>query len=172
MIVEYTKVLEKVAKNEIFSTVFWMIVLLVIILVIWISNYFYYKKQKKKTLNFSSPKQVYARRKGFWASVALSVICFAMAALLCFGTVSRVSDIQKDIEDEAFITYSGKYYVTDNVGIFDKLYSSKWVDVSFENDDYALMRVDNFFELLSIEQGAFDGKVVYGKNSLIVVELE
>ena len=125
MIVEYTKVLEKVAKNEIFSTVFWMIVLLVIILVIWISNYFYYKKQMNKhPKNYSSQKQVKARPKGFLASVALSVICFAMAALLCFGTVSRVSDIQKDIEDEAFITYSGKYYVTDNVGIFDKLYSN------------------------------------------------
>lgn len=170
---KYKEVLVAVANKEITSTVFWVIVLFILVFIIWASCYFYFKEQKNKNpKKYSLPKQIKARRKSIWAAVALSAICFVAGTFLCFNTISVVSDIKKDIKDNSLLTYRGKYYVTDDSHLFQTISYSKWLSVDFVNGDYAWVYMDSFFEWISTEEGRFDGTVVYGKNSLIVVDID
>lgn len=171
--VKYKEVLEEVAKKEMFSAIFWIIVFFIIIGSIWAMNYFYFKKIKKKyPKKYNSEKQVKVRRQCVWGSIALSTICLGLGALLYFIAANTVSDINKDIAENSYITYTGGYYISGHSYYTKYTLYDGWLSVDFDNNDYAYIYIDGFFERISTEEGSFEGKVVYGKNSLIVVDVE
>lgn len=169
----YKEILEKIAKKELSATVIWVTVLFVIIGAIWLSNYLYFKSMKNNyPRKYNSEKGRKVRCQSAWASIALTVICIGLGALLYFDTASTVLDINKDIEENTYITYDGGYYISDVS--YHSWYTpyDNWLLVDFDNDDCAFIHVNSFFEWISTEVGQFEGKVVYGKNSLIVVDIE
>lgn len=164
----YRDVLEKVARKEIAATIIWVMVTCAVIFLIWTCTYRYYKKQKKRPKSDSSEKQNKERRQSFWAAIALTVILITFVIWLCFSTADTVSDIRKDVAEDAYVTFVGSYTVRSDHFSKHMLYD-RWVSVDFSNGEYAFVYINNFVEWLSLEEGTFEGKVVYGKNSLIVV---
>lgn len=167
----YREVLEKIAEAELTSAVFWIVVLSIIIAVIWVCNYFFFKKTKFRK-KYSCEKQRKALRQSVWASIALSVICFGMGAISFFSAVNTISDINKDLEENTYITYAGGYYVGGDSHFSRYTLFDRWLSVDFDNGNNAFIYMDSFLEWISTEEGRFEGKVVYGKNSLIVVGIE
>ncbi len=168
---KYKEVLEKVAKKEFNTSIIMLAILFLIIVIVWAFNYIYLKRLKNKShKKYNSKKQVKIRRQSLGASIILTVMCVCLGVLVFVDTADIISNINKDIEENAYITYTGEYYV---YGSYTRhsLYD-RWLNVTFENDDYALMYMNDFFERISSDEGSFNGKVVYGRNSLIVVETE
>ena len=168
---QYVQALEKVAEKEMTHTVFYLVILLLITGLIWLCNYQYFKNMKTKHPQmFCSKAQKKIRRRSIWASVALTIICIGSGILLYASAQGTVSDIRKDIEERAFVTYNGEYYVYNgyNRRVFDK-----WMNVDlYDGGVSALAYMDSFSEWISTYQGEYEGQVVYGKNSLIVVSME
>lgn len=168
---KYKEILENIAEKEWSFVIFWVIVLFIIIGAVWIINYFHFKKAKNKfPQKYNSKKQIKVRRQGVWASICLSVICIGMGALLFFDAAKTASDIKKDIDDNSYITYTGGYYIHD--AYYTKYAMDRWLSVDFDNGDHASVYINSFFERISVEEEKNEGKVVYGKNSLIVVDIE
>ena len=169
----YNEVLEKVAEKELYFSIFWVVVLFLIIVIVWVCNYLYFKKMKNRhPKKYNSNKQIKIRRQSIYASIILSVICVGLGAFLSFDATDTISDVKRDIEEGAYVAYVGGYYVdSDSYSLGHSLYD-RWLSVDFDNDDYAFIYMNSFFEWISTEEGQFEGKVVYGKNSLIVVDIE
>ena len=169
---KYKDVLEKAARKELSTLIFVALILLLIIVAIWGSNYLYFNKMKKKhPTQFASKKQIKIRRQSIWASIALTVICVGVMMFFGFDVRNTISDINKDIEENAYVTYVGDYYINSVIsGRRNQLYD-RWLTVDLDNYDYAYIYVNSFFNALSMEEGEFKGKVVYGKNSLIIVDM-
>ena len=167
----YNEVLEKVAEKELYFSIFWVVVLFLIIVIVWVCNYLYFKKMKNRhPKKYNSNKQIKIRRQSFYASIILTVLCVCLGIFFIFGAAYTISDIDKDIEENTYITYIGGYYV-DSEYMRHALYD-RYLTVTFENNDYAILYMNSFFEWISTDKGSFDGTVVYGKNSLIVVDIE
>ena len=170
---KYNEVLEKVAEKELHFSFFLVVVLFLIIGIIWISNHLYFKKMKNRTpKKYNSNKQIKIRRQSIYASIILSVICIVLGAFLSFDAIDTISDINRDIKDNAYVTYVGGYYVDGDLYRSRHTMYDKWLTVDFDNGDYAFIYMNSFFERISTEEGRFEGKIVYGKNSLIVVDIE
>ena len=169
---EYKLALRKVAESEVMSAIVAAAVLLAIIAAVWTANYIYTRKMKRRSpKKYNSEKQIKARRKSLGATVTLTVICVGLGAVLCFGASNTVSEINRDIAESAYVTYTGGYYVSDDsYHSRCKLYG-RWLSVDFDNDDCAFIYMNSLFERISTEEGQFEGTVVYGKNSLIVVDM-
>ena len=170
---KYNEVLEKVAEKELYFSIFWVVVLFLIIVIIWVCNYLYFKKMKNRhPKKYNSNKQIKIRRQSIYASIILSVICVGLGAFLSFDATDTISDVKRDIEENAYVTYVGGYYIDSDLYPSRHSLYDKWLSVDFDNDDYAFIYMNSFFEWISTEEGQFEGKVVYGKNSLIVVDIE
>ena len=170
---KYNEVLEKVAKKELYSSIFWVGVLLLIIGIIWVSNYLYFKKMKNRNpKKYHSNKQITIHRQSIYASIILSVICAGLGVFLSFGAANIISDINRDIKENAYVTYDGCYCIDGNIYSSRRNLYTRWLSVDFDNDAYAFIYLNSFFEWISTEEGQFEGTVVYGKNSLIVVDIE
>ena len=166
----YVQELEKVAKSEWASLIFWAVVLLAITVIVWIANYFYFKKQFQKHKTPARIKRTQDDyKKSKWACLALSVIIIAIGGLFSLGTISTVRDINKDIQNESFKTYNGGYFVES--GLRTKAYP-RVLRVYLDNGEVVYIHNRNFIEYLKVDSGDFDGKIVYGENSLIVVEMD
>lgn len=161
----YQETLQKVAQKEIATAIFWVVVILLVVAIVWVSNYRFFKKKG------NSQKQVKMRRQSIWASVALTVICVGFATLLLLNAANTVFDIHQDMEENAYITYVDGYRVTSSGYHSRTTLYDQWITVDFDNGDYGFLYMDSFFEWLTTEEGLFEGTVVYGKNSLIVVEI-
>lgn len=170
---KYNEALEKVAEKELYFSIFWVVVLFLIIGFIWVSNYLYFKKMKNRhPKRYNSNKQIKIRRQSIYASILLSVICVGLGVFLSFVATDTISDINRDIEENAYVTYVGCYYINSDLYHSRHDLYDKWLSVDFDNDDYAFIYMNSFLEWISTEEGQFEGKVVYGKNSLIVVDIE
>ncbi|MBQ7817636.1 MAG: hypothetical protein IJ388_02410 [Oscillospiraceae bacterium] len=168
---DYDEVLEKVSQKEISTAIIIAIVLAVIIGTVWCCHYFYFKGLRKKhPKKYSTELQIKIRRRSLWASIALTLICVSIGALSIYGVADTISDINKDIEENAYVAYTGNYYVHSDY-IRRTLYD-RWLSVTFDNGDYALLYMNSFAEWLSTEEGWFSGTVVYGRNSQIVVSID
>ena len=162
---KYIAVLERVAQKELLITIFAVTALLVVIVLVWVSNYFYFKKTKKKfPEKHNLPKQIKIRRQSILASAVLSALCVGFIAFFIFDYTGTVSDIKKDVKDSAYVTYVGDYDV-----FVVRSAVNRFVPVYFDGG-YAYMYMQNLSDKLSVETGGFNGKIVYGKNSLIIVE--
>ena len=89
----------------------------------------------------------------------------------CVDVRNTISDINKDIEENAYVTYVGDYYINSVISVRRNQLYDRWLTVDLDNYDYAYIYVNSFFNALSMEEGEFKGKVVYGKNSLIIVDM-
>lgn len=168
---KYADVLEKVAGKEWSSVILLIVVLCVFVAAAWISNHLRFRRMKKKhPAMYESKKQVKMRRQAFWALLAVSFIGVGVGAFACWDTARTVADIQKDIAEKDYITYTGAYYVSDSDYSRRQLYD-RWVSVDLENDEYAFIYMNSWFEWIATGEGDFEGTVVYGKNSRIVVDM-
>ena len=170
---KYKDVLEKAARKELSTLIFVALILFLIIGVIWVSNYLHFKKMKKKLhTQFAFPKQIKVRRQSIWASIALTVICVGLMIFFGLDVRNTISDINKDIDENAYVTYVGNYCINSSLsGRRNSQLYERWLTVDFDNYDDAYIYVNSFFDSLSIEEGEFKGEVVYGKNSLIIVDM-
>lgn len=102
----------------------------------------------------------------------MTIICIGLGVFFSFDAAETISDINRDIAENAYVTYVGGYYIdSDSYSSRYTLYD-KWLSVDFDNEDYAFIYMNSFFKRISTDEGRFEGKVVYGKNSLIVVDIE
>ncbi len=161
---KYKEILEEIARKETRLTFFGVLALVVVVALTWISFYLWCRKKK-----FNSQKQIKTRRQSTFALITLTVIAVLLAGLTSWGTVKTVSEINKDIEDDAYIEYIGDYHIYD--ADFNNMAFDRYLDVSLENGESALIYMNNIFERISMDEGHFEGKVVYGKNSAIVVDI-
>lgn len=171
---QYKTVLLESIRNEMIDTVVYCVGLLVIIAAVLLSTYFYYKRMKTKHPSmYHSKKQVKIRRQSIWAAVALTAICVGLCAFFCLSAVWETADAKKDIAEGSYLTYTGSYYVR-NLDLPGKglLFNRCWYEVQFENGECAYQYINSFSEWLAILEGSYEGTVVYGKNSRIVVDME
>lgn len=169
----YKGILEKTAGNELGYAILWITVLCVIIGVVWLGGCLYSKQMKKKDpKKYNSKKQEKIRRQSILASAALTVICIAFGAILYSDAANTVSEINKDIEENTYITYTGGYYVSDSTHFMKHSIFNRRLSVNFDDGGSAFLYMNRISERVSSEEGNFQGKVVYGKNSLIVVDIE
>jgi len=169
---QYQEILEKVAAKEMTVPVILSIILLILLVIIWISSYRHFMKMKKKHINmYKSPKQVKGRKQCFWALIAISVIGVGLSVLLSLDSIDTVSAINKDINENSYITYKGEYYINEDGYTGRSMLYDRWVSVDFENGDCAFLYINDIFEAFGTDRGECSGKVVYGKNSLIVVDI-
>ena len=70
------------------------------------------------------------------------------------------------------MNYGGEFLIWDDKLHTDKKLYNRWINVDLDNDEVVYLYMDNFFERLITEEGQFTGTVTYGKNSLIVVNID
>lgn len=169
---KYKAVLEAVIQKEVATTINIAIALALIVGIVWFCHCFHVNKMKKKQPSkYRSEKQMKIRRKSLWASIGITSIAVCLAALTIFFEAETISNANLDMEENAYITYTGDYYVRSEYRPRKFLYD-RWMSVTFEDGDYVLLYIDNFSEWLTTEEGRFHGTVVYGENSRIVVSFE
>lgn len=169
---EYQEILEKVAVKEMTVPIILSIILLILLVIVWMSSYRHFMKMKKKHINmYKSSKKVKGRKQCFWALIAISVIGVGFSTLLLLDAVDTVSAINKDINENSYMTYKGEYYINEDGYTVRYMLYDRWVSVDFENGDWAYLYINDVFEAFGTDRGECSGKVVYGKNSLIVVDI-
>lgn len=161
---KYKEILEEIARKETRLTFFGVLALVVVVALAWISFYLWCRKKK-----FKSQKQIKMRRQSMFALIALTIIAVLLGSLTSWGTAKTVSEINKDIEDNAYIEYIGDYYIYD--GAFHNRAFARYINVALENGKTVTTYNNNIFEAILGDRGQSEGKVVYGKNSLIVVDI-
>ena len=125
--------------------------------------------KKEHPKQYNSEKQVKLRRQSWLAATALTVIFVAMIAFLGIRNAKQIVNIREDIEECAYITYVGDYYISPNGTPGRRSYG--WRTVSFGDAGYASLYVDYWEGWLS-DVGDFEGTVIYGEHSLIVVYID
>lgn len=168
---KYAEILSLIVQKELVELTIAIIIIFLIIAITWSSNIIYYhKKQKKNPRKFSSKKYVKERRKVFWSCVALTVILSLICALQLTGYLSTSAEIKQDIENQSYIIFNGDYSITD-VNLLHYGFE-RWEKLEMEDGKYAYVYNDNIFDWLSTDEKEHKGKIVYGENSLVVVELQ
>lgn len=166
----YVEELEKVARSEWLSTLFWAAVLIILAVIIWIVNYRYFKKEFQKHNKPAKIKQTeIAYKKSKWACLCLTIIMALIGTLFTLLNVDTITDINKDIELNSFKVYNGGFYVEHD---FNTKSYPKMLSVYLNNGDTAIIYNRNFIEYLFEQSGEYNGRVVYGENSGIVVEMK
>ncbi len=167
----YRDILERVIQKEVTASVIIGAVLALIVGIVWFCHCFHFHTMKiKKPKQYNSQQQTKNRRKSMWASIGMTLVCVCLAAVVAFGTVETVSDIYQDIEENAYASFTGEYYV-DNGHRPRKLLYDRWLSVAFNDSDYALLYIDGLSEWITTETGWFQGTIVYGEHSGIVVSM-
>lgn len=169
---QYRQILEKVARQELEIAVLWSVVLVAVLAVVWVCCYLVFRKVKgmdcrnrKKTTSQSK-----LLRQSSWAALALTGILLAIGGVLWGSAVRTRWNIRQDLEQDAYVTYSGSYEILDNSVFSNRLYD-RWTKVDFEQG-YAHLYINSPLEWLETDYGAYEGTLVYGRNSLIVVDMQ
>lgn len=171
---QYRELLEKVARQDLRSAILWSLILAAVIGAIWICQYLNSRKLKAQICRSQKKKQKAGKmlRQSVWAAIALTGFCLILGAVLWGSTVQMRRDIQRDLEQNAYVTYSGSCQIRD--GSYRSKYTlfNRWVNVDFEDGNSALLPVNSPLEWFQTEYGPWEGTVVYGDNSLIVVDMQ
>lgn len=168
---QYSDILRKISTKEITASVILTTVLLVVLTLIWVNSYRYSVRMKKKHKSArNAEKQMKVRKQHLAALIALSCICIVLGSVVIAGSVVTVSEINKDIEQGSYVTYNGEYRINKRVSLRRGALYNKWISVEFDNTR-AVIYIDSVLAALGTEYGEFDGTVVYGKNSLVVVNI-
>lgn len=133
------------------------------------------KKQKKA----EAESAVFGRTKDKYQIVCVILAAFfvTLQIVLCVGYHQRVTDIKRDIAEEAFEIYNGTFSVRSVKGAFwgehsaELLLSDNIVGGSSDCLLYDLYNQKAIYpDYSQITHGVYRGKVVYGKNSGFVVD--
>lgn len=108
----YADVMKTIANKELSFAIFWAVVLCIVVIFIWVICCLHWHQTKKKYLSkHKSEKLLKVHRQSFFALLVLSVICVLLGMWVYLDAAGTVTDINKDIEEETYITYSGEYYI-------------------------------------------------------------
>jgi hypothetical protein len=169
----YIEELERVLRSEWIFSCFWIALLIIMAIVVWIANYRHFKKmfqRHKSPARIKKIKEDYKKSK--WACVALTAFMIGLAALFFNLNLSTIKGIKKDIENNSFETYNGGYFVEYDLRPHRKSLYPREVSVYLDYGETVYIHNRNFLEYLKVESGEFNGKIVYGENSLIVVDID
>jgi len=165
----YIETLEKVCRSELINTLFYSTILIIITIAIWIINYFYFKKKFKednKKGYLKGLKKAY--KNSIKACIVLTLVFVVIVIMFVSLGIYSIGEINKDIEQNSFEIYNGNYYVDYD---FNGKSYPKYLDVYLENGEVVSVYNKNYIDYLLTKNGAHTGKVVYGKNCLIVVDM-
>ena len=165
---KYQSILEQIASDELKSTIIITAIISVMIIVMCLCLCLYFFKCKKKSIKkYNSPKYKKRRRQSIIAAVLLSVACILLSVFLISDYAQFKSDIDKDINQKEYITYTGEFFILKHNGIFNR-----WYSVNL-NDKFTSYYISDIYDYIntSFEIGEHNGTVVYAKNSGIVVDM-
>ena len=166
---KYKEYLELVAKKETTGAIVICVALLLIAAALWVSYYFHNKNAKvKHPQKYNSPKQVKQRRQGVVAAAVLTCICVVAGIVVCAVTVSNVTNINRDISESSYFTYSGKYYISQPF-FKNSSFDQRSVDIGAES---LTLRFTSISEWAETDGGEYEGTVTYGQHSGYVVDIE
>lgn len=167
---QYNNILREIADKETMLSVILIIILMVILVLIWGLLYHRCVRMKKRNGVYTL-KQIKLRRSYLTASIALSCICVVLGGLIIADSAVMACDINKDIEQGSYVTHTGGYRIKKDAYLSRKLLYDRWLSVEFDSGDMVSIYTDNVSEALRTQYGEFNGTIVYGKNSLIVVDI-
>ncbi len=166
-------ILEKAARQEIAVAVVWVAALLGVVALIWIGQHLAFRKQKHKAPGaYAAEKQKKLRRQSIAAATCLTVVCLGLGTVLVVGTADTVSDIRRDLEEEAYDTYCGTYHIYDESTLSKYPLYCRWNKVDLENGAYAYLYMGSIAQWLTTDFGTFEGELVYGKHSRLLVRIQ
>ena len=167
----YQEILEKIARRELVSAIFWIAIIILLLVIVTWRSYIYFRKMKSQE-SLKHEKMIKSRWKCIMALICLYVIFGGIAFVMGYSAKSSIDDINKDIENQAYLNYGGEFLIWDDKLHTDNRLYSRLIDVDLDNGVVVYLYMDNFFERLITEEGQFTGTVTYGKNSLIVVDID
>ena len=166
----YQEKLEYIIRQERISGGIWLLMLSAVLVALWVCHWLYFRKKKQHPKAYASKKQTAVRRQTRWACAALTAICIGFGAVLWWQSASTVIRIRQDIEQHAFVTYEGDFYISEGRD------NGRWIPVELDREDLAytsvMWRTRHIGERLTMDRGHFNGKIVYGKNSLVIVDMQ
>lgn len=171
---QYRQLLERVARQELCIAVLWTVVLIAVMGAIWVCGYLNARRLKKeggrsKKKGRNASKLI---RQSLWAAAALTVICLVLGAVLWASALQTRWGIRLDLEQGSYVTHSGGCEIRDDgfmskYGLYDR-----WIVVELEDGNGVFRYVHDPWQWMQTQYGAFEGTVVYGKNSRIVVDMQ
>ncbi len=166
----YAEILSTINQKELSELVIALIIIFLIIAFGWFYNILYYKKKKKKNpKKFKSKKYVRERCRVFVCCIALTVICASFGVLRLTEYLHTSIQIKKDIENESYVIFNGNYSIRDAHPLLHGF--ERWMVIEMYDGKYAYVRMDNVFDWLLLDEKDHKGKIVYGENSLVVVDV-
>ena len=163
---DYIKVLEQIARREVFLEVIMVILCAAVIFGIWGS--FIYQTVKKKGKKRMTNRKKRLRKRSIAKAVAINCLATIITTLLAVIGITFIewgqNDFKADIEQKSFETYQGEYSIeTSRTG---RRYNQFVILESGES--IRLDRIKHFWLL----DGEYEGTVVYAKHSNIVVYID
>lgn len=163
----YTDILKETAHKEIFSIAIIAVVVLVITALVCVSLGIVNSRIKKSKTTFIQKSLRKNTQKGILGLILLVLLTVSILISCSFDTVKRIRNIYKDIDEESYVTYSGDYYISCSAA---NPPAPTIIDVDLDNGE-TLYLYANMFEWVTTLDGEYTGKVIYGKNSQIVVDI-
>lgn len=171
---QYRQILENAARSELRVTVLYSVLLVAVSAAIWICWHFGSLKIKAKTESSRKKRANQSKilRQSTWAAVALTGICLVIGGVMWGSAVAVRRNIRCDLAQDTYETYTGVYYIEDYASVSKSRLYDRWTTVEFENGGVGYLYINSPLKWLQTEYGTFEGTVVYGRNSLIVVDLQ
>lgn len=171
---QYRQILENAARSELRIAVLYSVLLVTVSAAVWICWYFGSLKIKAKSEGSRNKREKHSKilRQSTWAAVALTGICLVIGGVLWGSAVAVRRNIRCHLAQDTYETYTGIYYIEDHASVSRHRLYDRWTMVDFEGGGFGYLYVNSPLKWLQTEYGAFEGTVVYGRNSLIVVELQ
>lgn len=169
---QYDDILRKVSAKEITMAVILTVILSVLFVLTAVRSYRYYERVKKKHKSTrNAEKQMKVKKQHLAALIALICIAVGFGGFVIADAAVTACNIKKDVKQRSYVTYTGEYRVRKGVSSRHGALYNKWVSVELDNLDAVYIYIDDLPEALGAEYGQFSGTVVYGENSLIVVDI-
>ncbi|MBE6924960.1 MAG: hypothetical protein E7466_06995 [Ruminococcaceae bacterium] len=165
---KYAHILQDALQEEASDLVFSVVLLFLIVAVAWIAMIAYaWKVKNQDSERYYSQWEIRIRRRGWLGCLGLTLLCSGLGVVFSIGRWNTIAEIRQDLIDESYIVYEGKGDIRGDT--INSRYSvdDGWLTVDLDGDKYAFLDMDVF----SCSKGEFQGRLVYGENSLIVVDI-
>lgn len=160
----YDEVLLKIILKEKIFLACLLFVMLVILFFVWKRCYKKIKKSKIADENtISKPKAIL---KSVIAPILVTCVFAFSFTAAAKSQLKNISKINSDIDNNSYETYTGDYYIytSENLALNNCEF---WLD-----NGLTVYKKDNgIFENLTTLNMEYQGTVIYGKNSLIIVDV-
>ena len=163
----YSDILNKIAFKEIISLLLVIIILFSLITVVWIVSFKSFKKNHRFQHNELKKQN---KKKCIIGLIFLTVFSISIVLFCLFDNIKYLHKIYKDINEESYVTYSGSYYMASSA-IDANPPAPTTIDIYLENNETLYLYVDLLQWAFTID-GEYTGQIIYGKNSLIIVDMK